>query len=115
MSVSDEKVATAIAKTDRYSEVLNEILGVLAFGFGLGAAGTENPSFFGTLSFAFILLLWLGVGRSLRPWVDILNNLKHPHTGLWPSVFRALPFVFAFMFLGFVAFGMIDKGGIVGH
>ena len=85
---------------------LNNTIGVISFGFGLGCLGTPRPKFYALISFIFVFFLTV-LGTKLFP--ATIKKLREKKDKFGPRVWitEYPAYFFGFTFLGCIAAGAI--------
>ena len=106
-------LTSAISRLDDYYDFVTQLYGIVAFGLALGAVSTENPKLYAFISMVFIVLTFAMGVRRYRRLFKLLQNIEHPTVRLSSSLPNVLVPLLGMIFLACVAFGLLDKHGLV--
>jgi len=111
MPSKDDPAIQNVIKTKMVSwyMFLNEIFGVLGFGLGLGALGTQSSQFYAIISLAFLATMYIPEARKRRHLIKLLREENHPSLYLI-SIFRGgATYIFGLSFLVLIAIGVLES------
>ncbi|MDO0946000.1 hypothetical protein [Chromohalobacter israelensis] len=94
-------------KLDGWYSHLNQIFGTIGVALGFGALSMESPQFYGSLAFAFVMLLWLPEARKMSNLLKLLREEKHPGIGTVSMLQHGGVYAFGLAFLLLIALGVL--------
>jgi hypothetical protein len=95
-----------------YAQRTNDLVGLFGFTMGVACVSTENPRFYGALSFALLIFAWSSLQHTYGKRLRLLREIGHPDLKPYALQRRMRIGLIGYTFLFAVTMGYFDKSGL---